>query len=812
LIKPYVCGHATVISVENQYAPRGTTFHFHKGELTSGGGPGHAILPEIGWDSALWVQSYNNRTGVLSPVVLFPSRAGGETGTSPFVLPVGTYAYGQYVDTGKIKDTNWQIGDLVTFPDECYAGLATYDAGMSIGNFMSLSEWGFDVTNCGACGEGAAYPFSQLRSAEVPAGARFAREFNFYPWALKDPLILDTNGWKVRVRMRMSGDAVQTISMIVSGNVGYKFQIQSTASGPSLSVLWKDADTNADMSTVVDTPDPAAFQDYMIFHDARAERTYLSINNRMVRTAVVKREDFSNTPAQVKCQGSDGSGSGFYNLVQVNLLETWTPSPTPTPTETATMVPTATPSTTRTASHTRTHTASSTPSATTTPSPSRSTTRTLTLTRTRSATRSSTASPTPTPTESRTQTGTRSPTQTLSRTSTSTRSQTLSQTRTPSRSRTQTGTTTPSQSRTASETPTPTDTPTSTLTTSANGTVWEHYNCRPCSDCVEAGFSLSAAADAFSLGAFCTALRATGKPGLANYTSCEQETCIMQSAAGSIHFIVQFRVLPGAPRDFKKELEDAINDASLSVQLQTVGLGTIIVATVHLTGTYTAPVNATLTNHLYGRRPPFVGTAPAFQVLLRTSTTRGYEDWAQTGDLSGLLANGILAVSFPPSMTFVGALADVQLTIDCLGACPLWTGPQAVLAADGGFNISRRTLSVDFGTRPALPGNISNGDLLSLYIPEGVVQLPGTCDGFVNWVYLVETRWGDQGINMWLENPADDDCIDLCNACKPHPMGYECEHYDHAKGLWFKYTRATLMQGCHLCSTLGQSRSMCPGE
>ena len=86
------------------------------------------------------------------------------------------------------------------FPDECYAGLAMYDAGLAIGNFMTPEDWDWEITDCGgSCLEETPIPAdSEFRAIKLAAGKRLAK-----PFIIKDPLILVTNGWKMRARMQV---------------------------------------------------------------------------------------------------------------------------------------------------------------------------------------------------------------------------------------------------------------------------------------------------------------------------------------------------------------------------------------------------------------------------------------------------------------------------------------------------------------------------------------------------------------------------------------------------------------------------------
>uniref|UniRef100_A0A7S1ILZ2 C2H2-type domain-containing protein n=1 Tax=Eutreptiella gymnastica TaxID=73025 RepID=A0A7S1ILZ2_9EUGL len=371
----------------------------------------------------------------------------------------------------------------------------------------------------------------------------------------------------------------------------------------------------------------------------------------------------------------------------------------------------------------------------------------------------------------------------------------------------------PTATPTATATPLPSSTPTTTQ--SVNGTKWEQFACRPCTDCVQAMFSLASSMDTFSIPKLCTALSTLAPVDLSGYTKCEEETCLqtISSSTNTSAVAMQFRGLPNTGASFSLALNTVIGDGTLSAALVAAGAPALVVGTATNGSAYAVGVNLTVTNHPTGAKPPYVNTQPAWEIRAVTNSR------LNPSDKVGLPLNGWVSISFPSEIP-LGSPADMQVEVDCeprlnrLGLgypslkCTGWTAAQTFSGASI-FSVNNGvTLKMDFsGTN--LPGNIEDGDTLIVRLREGVNRMPLECTSLAHWMYIVRTGQGDDQIMYFAGNPTDDHCMDLCNSCQEiYDSTYLCHIHDEERG-WMEYHRGPWeIPTCQRCSTSGVVSNM----
>eukprot|EP00667_Euglena_gracilis_P000166 EG_transcript_166 len=733
----------------------------------------------MGWTSAIWAQSYNNRTNILAPVALYPWPKGGTNGT----------AYGMYVDAARVSTDNWRVGDFIVLTEQCYAAIAVYDAGHRASyyseNITYPRDWGWSNHTCDpSTGCVETTPVEQVptyRALLVPTNS-----YAFKWLYINDLSIVMTNGWAMRSRFQLpAGTSFQikiwpSFVQVVSLNV--------TQSNPAGTITITYANSATTTTTYTSSTDPTAWHSYEIDFGGNLVGM-LNFDNEHVGRIYATTASPASTTVGIRFDG----GGVLLNYIRLDLKETWTPTLTSTETDTATVLPTATPTASATSTRTATRTASLTPTRTT----SLSETSTATDTRTASRSKTYTATPSATLTATETHTETRTGTRSVSATDTGTESDTRTTTLTRTVSDTRTETDTATVTRTASES--------MTQTRTENGTRWTHYNCRPCSACVVATFTLSSDLEDWSLAAFCAALRSTSYPALQNYVECETETCIVASAGSSV-IELQFRLFSVSASDFLAALMQAVNDGSLSAALARFLLGAVLDATYSLNATYSVDVNASVANRFPDAPWPWAGTSSKFVITMNTNRPFDQNAW------SGLMTNGWFMVMFPLGFTFNPTLSNVNLTINCVGSCSNWAG--VTIPYDPvRFTIRNSLLKVDLGLgSQILPVNIWKGDTLVVTFPVGVVYLPPTCTQFPHWWYVIKTGFNNETVNSFVGYSANDFCVDECNACV---FAYEldgvaqwrCRVSDATLG-WVEYTRPEGPPQCGRCEA-GVTKTDC---
>eukprot|EP00996_Jenningsia_fusiforme_P003773 NODE_456_length_2233_cov_16.114469_g422_i0.p1 GENE.NODE_456_length_2233_cov_16.114469_g422_i0~~NODE_456_length_2233_cov_16.114469_g422_i0.p1 ORF type:complete len:710 (-),score=102.74 NODE_456_length_2233_cov_16.114469_g422_i0:23-2152(-) len=383
-----------------------------------------------------------------------------------------------------------------------------------------------------------------------------------------------------------------------------------------------------------------------------------------------------------------------------------------------------------------------------------------------------TRSPTQSPTASQTYSSTATPvaTQTATASETGSATSTLTAIPTASPTTTQTATMIPTQSATttASATVIGTQTPSQTNTVVRP----PHYECPNCTagNCMSAVFSFGVDVEMWTLGKLCGALSgldSTRYPTLNLFSfRCPQSTCIKQVFSGSVVVELQFQdIVKDDLAPFFEELSLAISSGDLSVQSNLNGLGVLVSGTVSYDAATTTFVTNVIIDNTKGTRP-WIGQRPSVYIDFETSSSA----------FGGLETLGWVSVGFPFEWNLDTDPAAWSIDINCVGSCSGWNG-NVVQMGTQGFNITANTLRVDFDDQitNALPGSIKFGDHMVLNIHEGPFSVPENCDNYPGWLWVVKTGYGNRTSDLYIGNPEDDRCYDMCRACD--------HEYDDASGV-----------------------------